>query len=725
VRLGALSDDVADHVQSTLEREPLPFFVLTSCSRGQRSHFSEELGASVFAHYLDQGLRGQAEGFGKTGIEDQRIFVRELADFVRARVDRWTWLNRGARQEPRLWGKAGDFGLLQVAKETDDAKRQVLAKYPDWLKSAWVQRDKLQGDESYRLAPRPFRLLEQTIFETEKAWRAGLEEDRLKEGLTKKLEPLLEHFSRLRVGKTPRPVSLADLADSKTEETILDFRSGLVALLTKAPEPEEKVAEADKTRVEEFNKIRMEIVEKVKKLPFETGAAVVVDTAVRTSNLTPGKLLALLSLLREIRPVASSERLFTETVFLARLQELFERTKEQQWDWPLAFVHQAMKVTIEAEGLLAEFGQNPETLLPWNLALWSAGEEYRRRGEKSLFAGSDFDWREGQSALTQADQHYRQIPPRLEILRQMLRERDKAYLQLPGWAPYLVALGRVDPQEDTAWRGGVQAATRLAELLEAQQPDILAGEPNALLQWRSNAAAWQRSIDARMTNLLRIGDNGAPRDYLELHALLESSRLSAPQRETLWKSANRLGLKLNEKAVAFDDADDRGDPQPYAPGDDPTARQESDRAQRRVRVAVDLLRLTPLESTDAFEDRADKAFKSTDPQALQDFARDFSDVWTTKLPALFRLYVGSDTTKSNLARADRLSRIFPGQEIDRQTNDSQLTYRNPALARRRVLLEQFANLLRTRYQEESRALQAQQSRQAPFFAGAASDVPRP
>jgi hypothetical protein len=363
--------------------------------------------------------------------------------------------------------------------------------------------------------------------------------------------------------------------------------------------------------------------------------------------------------------------------------------------------------------------------LPWNLALWSAGEEYRRRGEKSLFAGSDFDWREGQSALTQADQHYRQIPPRLEILRAMLRERDRAYLQLPGWAPYLVALGRVDPQEDTAWRGGVQAATRLAELLEAQQPDILAGEPNALLQWRSNAAAWQRSLDARMMNLLRVAENGGPRDYLELHALLESSRLSASQRETLWKTANRLGLKLHEKAVAFDDADDRGDPQPYAPGDDPTARQESDRAQRRVRIAIDLLRLTPLESTDTFEERAEKAFKSSDPQALQDFARDFSDIWKTKLPALFRLYIGSDTTKSNLARADRLSRIFPGQEIDRQTSDSQLTYRNPALARRRVLLEQFANLLRTRYQEESRALQAQQSRQAPFFAGAASDIPRP
>ena len=32
------------------------------------------------------------------------------------------------------------------------------------------------------------------------------------------------------------------------------------------------------------------------------------------------------------------------------------------------------------EGLLAEFAQNPETLLTWNLALWTSGEEYRRRG---------------------------------------------------------------------------------------------------------------------------------------------------------------------------------------------------------------------------------------------------------------------------------------------------------------------------------------------------------
>ena len=48
---------------------------------------SEAMGRSVFGFYLEEGLRGWADGYGE-GKRDGHVSVRELAAFVGARVDR-------------------------------------------------------------------------------------------------------------------------------------------------------------------------------------------------------------------------------------------------------------------------------------------------------------------------------------------------------------------------------------------------------------------------------------------------------------------------------------------------------------------------------------------------------------------------------------------------------------------------------------------------------------
>jgi hypothetical protein len=76
-RLGILRNDVAEQVEHTIMELPdCPFWVLCACSPGQVSLVSEELRRSIFAYYLDQGLRGKAGQFGPTRKADGRMDSR-------------------------------------------------------------------------------------------------------------------------------------------------------------------------------------------------------------------------------------------------------------------------------------------------------------------------------------------------------------------------------------------------------------------------------------------------------------------------------------------------------------------------------------------------------------------------------------------------------------------------------------------------------------------------
>ena len=98
-RLGVLTDDVAARVVQELKAVDDPHRIaLLSCSPGQVSLGSEDLGRSVFGYYFEEGLRGWADGWGADGKPDGHVSARELAEFVKRRVDRWADQNRGTRQ---------------------------------------------------------------------------------------------------------------------------------------------------------------------------------------------------------------------------------------------------------------------------------------------------------------------------------------------------------------------------------------------------------------------------------------------------------------------------------------------------------------------------------------------------------------------------------------------------------------------------------------------------
>jgi hypothetical protein len=553
-----------------------------------------------------------------------------------------------------------------------------------------------------------FRQLETIVLRSDKRWRSGAEDERLKRELELDLAFIKEQFDKSMTVVKPRPASLAELADAKSAAAISELRQAVSTYLSKTFEPGVKIGEADKAKVEELKKIEEDLVGKLKKLPeYRIGAAVFVDAALRSPNLTPGRVITLNKLLGQIRPSATSEERFTETVFLERLEHFYYKVvKENEWTWPTAQAYQSLKVMARAEDLLATLGANPELLFPWNKTLWDQGEDQRRKGEKDLFAGAEFTWRDAGSALVQAEQYLKQIDPRVNVLKDMLEERDRAYLHLPGWAPYLIALGRPASQDNASWRDAAQSAQLMVDLLEKKEFDTLANEPNSFLQLHRQVEAWNGAMKPRITRLLRISDEGNAGDYREMQALLESPRLSADQRLEIWRTARKLGLKLHEAVVNLDDADYRGRSGPSTSlGEDQTAKEEQERRVRRVRTGIALLRLTPIEAKEIepLETRAEAAIKTNEASDWRRVSKELGDLWSVKLPDRYRMWV-----KIDLAKADRVSRIVPGLEVERTgAGESQATFRNPTFALYRTQLGEFWKAQHERYSKEKVLVQAQ------------------
>ena len=80
--------------------------IITSCERGERSYFLEDNNASVFTHYLLEGLAGQADFAGK-----QIVTVSDLSRYVTDRVKRWATQNQLVQRPMLINRSLGDIIL--------------------------------------------------------------------------------------------------------------------------------------------------------------------------------------------------------------------------------------------------------------------------------------------------------------------------------------------------------------------------------------------------------------------------------------------------------------------------------------------------------------------------------------------------------------------------------------------------------------------------------------
>lgn len=182
--LGVLRSDFAARVAQMLKRDDTTnLAVLCAAGEGERSWWSPQLAGSTFGHYLQRGLRGEADS-----DRNRQVTTRELGDYLGRHVDGWARRNRGARQRPQLLSGGNgrnEFNVAWVASPGDNgtaATAREASVTASELDALWAARDRSQryllrgaAVGGLRIHPAAWRRLEQKLAWLETAAQSGHE----------------------------------------------------------------------------------------------------------------------------------------------------------------------------------------------------------------------------------------------------------------------------------------------------------------------------------------------------------------------------------------------------------------------------------------------------------------------------------------------------------------------------------------------------------------------
>lgn len=589
-RLGLLDNDVAARIPDELKEVPDEArLVLMPCSAGQTALVSEDLGRSIFGYYFQQALEGAADGYGAMPERDGRISVVELANMVRARVERWSVSNRCVRQTPRLLGSGQDFDLRSVALGEISAERPlpIALPYPAWLTEGWALRDRWWDDETYRIAPRLFAQLEAMLLRAEEQWSSGGDADRI----YRDLQADLDHLSKRRAEceellRRPPSRSLARLVeagltvDPKLAQALDDVLQKTAALIT-SKQPAAKVASGRDALLAAFQK-------KMKDCSADQMALAVYREAMIEAHCRPAMLDTLDDILAHWQP----RPMYVETLLLRRARELADRMPSDAWS--PAITHRALRAAWLGEGAAAD-----TQTITWLLPLLDEAATLRHEGETMFFARGYVPLVTAEGRLREAIVRFEQLNEQQHALREAYRLRDRAMSRLPAYRPYLEYAGDLHPH----WVETVEATAALAEELmspTALTPDkptaasevlsrlfygkstqatatheqTTGSEPDSSADlFRRIEAIRQRAALVRTraeeleqpfqaSSLKRLVARSRRSDatgdtYRQIRAVLSTPLPRASQRILLWEAGRRLSRRLHQRVVARDELERR------------------------------------------------------------------------------------------------------------------------------------------------------------------------
>jgi hypothetical protein len=221
-------------------------------------------------------------------------------------------------------------------------------------------------------------------------------------------------------------------------------------------------------------------------------------------------------------------------------------------------VRQALRTAQAGEEAVAELAQEPATL-PWVASPLARADELRRAGDKTLFEGQPAQWPQAGTRLLEAERLYADIRLRVDSLRKARAAAAQTRLYLPRLEPTWIAAGRLDAAEEKAWNETLLAAVPLCEALAPTQP---LADPGSLLEraliLRQRLTDLRRILDAKIQRGLTPPDDAGADSYREIQAVLASPLLDGPRREQLWRSGQKLALRLAKSTQSLDEADNRG-----------------------------------------------------------------------------------------------------------------------------------------------------------------------
>lgn len=665
--LGILTPDVAGAIPSLIEAAGDPgLLVLCSCSPGQTSHYSEVLGRSVFNWYLEQGLRGHADGYSLAGQRDGRITVRELAAFLRARVDRWVVQNHDSRQTPTLLGAAPDFPL-RVFEHHELTQEQPLpapGDYPPTLLQAFKQRQALFNDTTYWLAPFQYQQAGMMLVRAEEEWRGFNAQERRDNRLLQPARQILDRLAGWRHHWRVVPQSLAQahaLGEKGDETVVAELDDLLVRLedVRQSLKPDE-AAKAQAKIVADFQA-------KLKnKSPLALRFAVF-QKALSLGEPSPADLLQLDRLLRPLQFEGQPE--YVETLILRQLAQLGEKIEPGRW--PAALAGLMLEVTDRGEKAASQFRAFPWVAQPLQLAA-----NLHHQGALLFWADGYAASEEARLALTSAKQRYEAILGTARVVNQAQALLDEALTVLPFYPPLLALY----PDQQRRWREAVQVGTTMYQILTQPPPgsETLGSTVKDLEQatvrleelLRQLRQPWSKDNIERLTVLSRDPRTG-PGALREIRALQALPTLQPDDRVTLWQANRTLALRLHQATAARDAEDNSGDQltadQPEFEFSKAEAWQRSE-GLRQAEAALALLQLGGLSAERLAElktllNQAEKAGAAA--EELHALAEELRLAWRKWLPDQL-------VNEPTAAQQDRLSRIFspwPGlpPELERET----------------------------------------------------------
>jgi hypothetical protein len=682
-RLGVLVDRVAKHLDEVLRKQEPNYHVLVSCSSGEYSLHGEALQCSVFAHYLDLGLQGYAEQ-----KKDGSITVRELADFVAPRVDRWAQINRGVRQQPRLYGKGSDFAVAPVTDERSARTMPKLDAFPETLKKAWQDRDDARTAGAHRRAPRHLGKLDASLLRQDNLWQAGRT---LGKSLAKETQDLADDLVAATILR-PAPIfSLAPSA-SKKHATLPDTLVRIVMRENDPKKPDPKWNEA----------LQAEVIKKLqedKKAEFEVQAWAVLDSVDRIKDLSPDHVRIAHGVASELKPKPS----VAELVYLRRLSEF---AKDYYEPWPGEKVRSALQTVHAQYAALAALDREPQALA-WVSAQFEEADKLRLGADQKLLRAKPSTWTEAQANLLAARKLYEDAARNIELVRRARSELDRAFADLPGYMALICDWPEADPQAERAWLDAIDEALLLQAFfaarpkigqpganvrIEEAQLEIHAGKLGQLL------ASLQEMLDVR---LIALGKDEDASVQMRLRILLNSPLLKSAQRADLASRQRQLAAKLHAQADKLDQADLESVLAPHR-GD--AVAQVRTCPALRLRISLALLRLAGVDAQDRKLDLpADNATLTS---------REWTAFETTLQQGWGAALAGRWRNAQADAAGDAVNRLVSPWESDDRPNPAQ---RDVSFVLQKDLRKQYLQWLAGRLQAEGQFLSALPDREAADF----------
>jgi hypothetical protein len=514
-----LSADAPARIHETLDAVPDPTrLVLLSAGPGQVSHASEVLGRTLFNYYLEQGLRGAADGVG--GTADGQVTVRELAAYVSDRVRctaRHAFL---ARQEPQLLGPAIDFPLRMLPREAQAAASNAgLRVYPPWLRDAWQKLPVEATPESFAAA--------RTLLAAERAWRAGESPARLKTPTLQALKP----SPTPNAAQQPPVFSLARAGAGKPVDAALlvclnQFQAEL-ELRTRGQTPDQ----ARQTR----ETLKTALLKNLKDRPLVELLRAVVEQAYRLTDPRPENLEPLVELLQTLEP----EPGFVETLSLRTLAAAAEAGLSR------TTLRQALEVLEIGERVAAR----PRSSA-WVHRRREQAARTRHLAEVLLVTPGYTTHPEIHRALEDGLRAYREIVGAQDAVEQALATLDRSRCWLGAVMPMLARSSLLSNEWQRAMQAALTLHQRLADARRSETPAATDLPPLTAAVSDSLEQLLYPLESADVERLLRDarGDGATASTWRMLDALLTLPAPTGPARIAIWEALRDLEIRLLAEA---------------------------------------------------------------------------------------------------------------------------------------------------------------------------------